>query len=86
MPKDQYVVRAGKQSGSRAEGSKPLMEIFDTQRDAVPDGRNITESRYFGLRNSRAAWVETRQTAELATPSRCGKGRRVGVAAIKLCG
>jgi hypothetical protein len=50
MRKNQYVVRVGGQWGVRAESSKRLTGIFDTQGEAIAAGRDIAENQRTELR------------------------------------
>ena len=50
MSKNQYVVRAGKQWGVRAEGSKRLTTIGNQQGDAIAAGREIARNQHSELR------------------------------------
>jgi len=50
MSKNQHFVRAGKQLGVRAEGSKRLTTICDQQGDAIGAGREIARNQHSELR------------------------------------
>ncbi|MBI2929734.1 MAG: DUF2188 domain-containing protein [Verrucomicrobia bacterium] len=45
MHQNQYVVRVGSQWAVRAEGSKRLTGVFDTQGEAIAAGRDIAEQQ-----------------------------------------